>query len=158
MCIIYEGPSHNQTLSVSHNFLKNEGSQSRIRPGATRTKQCLPISGECLKALQELSSQAEPQLQRLKVEGVVSRDAMFMSLKPDYTRFLLKDRLSKLGSTGQGGLMHLPGCLSNWVLVPLLFTMVVVACGSLGHLLWPCQHAEQKKQQLFLMIVLEVVH
>ncbi|KAK7100593.1 uncharacterized protein [Littorina saxatilis] len=54
------------------------------------------LSGHFLKALQEITSQADPHLQQLKTEGVVTPDSSFLSLRPDYIRYLLKDRAKKL--------------------------------------------------------------
>ena len=85
-----------------------------------------------MKALQEMDSQAELHLQRLRAEGIVGAEVKFRLLKPDYTRFLLKDRLNKLDSAGRG----------TWWPVVLTFCIVFKALSG-G---WLCRLEEHNKE------------
>ncbi|KAL8622501.1 hypothetical protein ACOMHN_034164 [Nucella lapillus] len=61
------------------------------------------LSGPYLSALQEMCSQAEPHMDSLRTLGIVSANATFLGLRPDYTRFLLKDRMTRLENAADTG-------------------------------------------------------
>lgn len=78
-------------------------------------KVCAP--GDYAKASQRIASQAEPPVQQLRNNGLFSADVTFHALKPDVTRFMLKDRAAKLASVGKGKKNPVVFALNNTVMV-----------------------------------------
>lgn len=47
-------------------------------------------------ALSQITTHADCQIQQLKKAGLLSADVSFKSLRPDFTRFKLKERMTEL--------------------------------------------------------------